>query len=457
MATSINTPAFQAGGLASGLDTTSLIDKLVQLESAPMDLLRTQQAGLKTQVSTLGDLVARLASLKDASDNLGTNGALGVKVTSTNTAFTATASSTSAAGTYDITVGNLATAAKARSTAFAANTAVKAGTLKLGVQGTNYDIAIGAGSTLADVAFAIRQSGAPVSASVLTSNGQSYLSITNRSTGFTGATADTALTITESYTGTTGQALGLSVFQPAVNAAFNVDGIDFTSASNVVTDVIPGTTLTLKAPTAKDAGGLDLPETLQLDNDVDASAGNLQKFVDSYNRTMQLIQGQLGVSSTTDRSSTLAGDAAVRGLQQQLQSLLVTKVGNGSVRTLADLGIKTGRDGTLTLDKTVLATAMSRDASAVNSVFSTATNGLSAKIATLYSQQTNSTDGILTLDKKGLNDSITRMSGTLDNMQLRIDSFRTNLVNQFTAMETIVAQLKSTGNFLASSSFGLSS
>ena len=58
---------FRAGGLASGLDTNSIIDQLVSIESTPLSLLRKRQTGIRTQISTLGDLASRLASRSDSS------------------------------------------------------------------------------------------------------------------------------------------------------------------------------------------------------------------------------------------------------------------------------------------------------------------------------------------------------------------------------------------------------
>ena len=51
------------GGLASGLDTNSIIDSLVQLQSAPIAALQKRQGGVKSQVSLLGDLASKLAAL----------------------------------------------------------------------------------------------------------------------------------------------------------------------------------------------------------------------------------------------------------------------------------------------------------------------------------------------------------------------------------------------------------
>ena len=101
--------------------------------------------------------------------------------------------------------------------------------------------------TLTQAADRINKSGIAVSATVLETNGAAYLSITRRDTGFVvGKPGSSALQITETSTGSLGQALGATIQESAVNAQLTVDGLAFERRSNVVSDVIPGATLTLK-------------------------------------------------------------------------------------------------------------------------------------------------------------------------------------------------------------------
>jgi flagellar hook-associated protein 2 len=434
---------FRAGGLASGMDTNSIVDQLVSLEGRPMALLRQKQAGLQAQVSTIGDITAKLKDFESALRSLGSSGAIGTKVTSTNTGFTAVSGSSAVAGSYSVKVNSLAVAAGARSQAFAADTSpVTGGTLTLNVMGTSYDVTIPDGTTLSDVALRIRQSGAPVSAVVLSNGTQAFLSITNRNSGYPigGAPGD-ALTITEASTGVLGQPISAGIVQTADNARVEVNGLTFTRQTNTMGDVIPGVTLTAKAVSAA-------AESLTVDNDTDGTATNLKKLVDAYNSVMKAIQKQLQVTPDSDRGALLAGDASLRSLQRNLQTLLTTQVGNGTVRALADVGIKTARDGSISLDTFTLSKAMTRDAGAVNNLFSQATTGLSALASNLVTNATNSKDGTLVAKRKGLNDNIKSIDDQLDRMQLRLDAFRQGLIAQFTAMEQVVSNMKSIGNFL---------
>jgi flagellar hook-associated protein 2 len=444
-----DTPFFSVGGLASGLDTTSIIDGLTKLEQQPLDALRTQQNGFRTQVSMIGQLVSKIATLQAAAKTLSDSGTVGVKTTSTNADFNATATSKAQAGTYTVSVQGLASSAQDRSAAFASDTApVKGGTLALTVQGVSYDpITISDGESLSDVAGDIRALGAPISAVVLNDGTRSYLSITNLTTGFTGADASTALQINETSTGSTGQSLGLTSTHDATNAAFTVDGLAFTRQSNTVTDAVNGTTLTLKGQT-------NTKEALTLEYDTAATTANLQGFLNAYNdiintATTDLAQG----GGNTDRNATLAGDSTLRSLIASAQQLMTTSVGSGSVRTLADLGIKTNfQDGTLSIDSARLTTVLQSNSAAVNNIFSQTGTGIGAATQTLSDLYTNIVDGLFTSRAQNLNTRIKQMDGDADQMQIRVDEFKTNLTAQFTAMEQIVSGLKSAGSFLTQQS-----
>ena len=49
-------PLFQAGGLASGLDTTSIVNSIITADSAAMLQVQKQQAAYSVQISTLATL-----------------------------------------------------------------------------------------------------------------------------------------------------------------------------------------------------------------------------------------------------------------------------------------------------------------------------------------------------------------------------------------------------------------
>jgi flagellar hook-associated protein 2 len=446
-----------SSGLVSGIDTASIVDQLVALESRPITLLQKQQSAFKTQVTLLGDIASKLSSLRSAAVDLGSTGVLAAKVQTSNTSFTATPGTGAAAGRYAVRVDQLAQAAKWRSAAFDPTGAgMLGGTLSISVKGTSYgDVAVTDGMSLADVAFAIRQSGAPVSATVLTtwdaatSKTVSYLSVTARDTGFVPADgADGALQIAFTPGAGAGQDPAFAETQPATNALFNLDGVDFVRQGNSVTDAITGVTLALnKGPTSPATVGAT--EDLVLETDSTATKAKLQKFVDAYNSVMSLVQAQLAVTKDTDRTTTLAGDSSIRTLQGRLQSILTNVVsGLPGVRTLADVGVKTNRDGSLSIDGTTFASALAREPASFNALFSTEATGVTPYVMGLVEQLTDATSGLLIARQNGLNSRIKAMDTQAAALQRRVDAYKAALVKQFTAMETTLSSLKATGNYL---------
>jgi flagellar hook-associated protein 2 len=209
----------------------------------------------------------------------------------------------------------------------------------------------------------------------------------------------------------------------------------------VISDAIAGSTLTLKTPNSP-------AEELVLENDVAGTAANLQKLVSAYNDVITLVQKQLAVDQTTDRTNTLAGDSTIRHLQMSLQQMFVSQIGSGPVHSLADVGFETARNGTISLDQSTLASAMSRDPGAVNQLFADASTGLGVTASNLADLFSNSSNGLLTTRQNSLNKSVSQMDTDAANIQIRIDNYRATLVAQFTAMENTISKLKATGEYL---------
>ena len=81
-------------GLVSGLDTTSIISQLMQLESQPQQALKTKQSATQSLVTALQSLNTKVSSLGDAATKAATATSWqALTASSTDTSVTATASS----------------------------------------------------------------------------------------------------------------------------------------------------------------------------------------------------------------------------------------------------------------------------------------------------------------------------------------------------------------------------
>lgn len=433
---------FRVGGLASGLDTNSIVDKLVALESRPIDANTKRQAAIKVQISAIGDLISKIKTLAGQASTLA-SGVAASSVSTTPSGIGATAGSGALPGTYSISVTTVASAAKARSTGFAStNDTVAGGTLNLSVKGVAYNIAITANSDLGSVVRQINSAGAPVQAAVISDGTQYYVSLTNRETGKPiGSGATGGLSVTGDTTG-----LAMAVTQNATNAVVSVDGLSIESQSNQITSAIPGVTLTVKAaqPVAAD---------LVINRDTTKTGDSLQGFVDAYNAIMKAIAAPLRPSPDAGPSGgrQLDGTTAIE-LQQRMFKLLSTKVvETGTVRTLADLGVKLQKDGVVQLDRTVLDSVVSKDSAAVDAIFSTASTGLKAQVEALSTLYTDTVDGRLIHRRTSLEKTVKDLQVSNDKLTRHVETFKADLIRRFTQMESLMANYNSIGNFLASS------
>lgn len=103
---------FQIGGLASGLDSTSIIDQLMLLERRPIVSLQNRKTSLTKADSAFQSINTRLNALKSKLSDLTLAKNLSAKATtsSADSVVTATAGSGAAEGTYKVKVNQLATA-----------------------------------------------------------------------------------------------------------------------------------------------------------------------------------------------------------------------------------------------------------------------------------------------------------------------------------------------------------
>lgn len=434
---------FRAGGLASGIDSNAIIDQLVALRKKPIEKLETLKRTVDIKVSVLGSLRSKLQAFDSAIKALAADGARGVRVAREPASVKATPSPSSSVGSYSLEVSELAQAAKSRSGAFASGAVATGGELHIDADGIGYNVTVADGATLSEVAKAIEDSGAPVTASVLFDGASSHLVLTRTTTGHViGDLPSSALAITETSTGVLGQPLGFTVAAAAKNAQFSIDGLPFERRSNEVSDALPGTTLSLAAKTAS-------AETLVLSNDSAKTKENLQKVLDAYNAIISMVQAELNVKAETDRSQTLGGEPAVRAIQTRLQGLITQEIGTGTVRTLADLGVRSARDGTLSIEDAAFQRAVQADPSALDKLLD---GGLASAADAVVDVFVDSTEGSLTLRSKALADQKRRAEDQVAVLEARAEAYRDMLIAQYAAMEKVVSSLKAIGNFLSSQS-----
>jgi len=460
MASTITTTGalFQAGGLASGLDTTSIVNSVITADSAPMLQVQAEQAAYQVQISTIASLTTKLQAFQTATDALGTSGLAPTKADSTYADFTVSGS-TPSEGDYSVQVETMARAAKMRSDPFSSAQDPAAlggltGNLQFSIDGvTSPSTAIDmTGKSLADIASAINKQVPQVTAAVI-STGTSYcLSVTRNSTGFTSTTFDQALQVIG------GQGLNLQTVQDAQNATLKVDNLEIKSQSNSITGAIPGVTLTLRAQS-------NVATDVNFARDTSSAAANIQSFISAYNDVVTLLNSQLRPDPSQAATNNPLISTTLLGLEHSMQGLLSTKVNSsGTICTLSDLNVSMQDDGTLALDQVsyqkTFADALASDPQAANQLFTKATTGIGALVDAMVNRQLQpetvqmddgtslSVDGALVGETNMLKAGISSMDNTVSYWQNYLDNERTRLTSTFTAMEGTIATLNMASNYL---------
>ncbi len=429
-------------GIGSGLNIGAIVSSLTTaFGAAQTTQLTNAQTSLDSQVSAYGTFTAALDTLKlalPALEDPSQLAAFAATVADKNIA-SATTSSSAVAGSYSLLVNNLATAAVATSAPLSSAGAVGSGTLTIAVGGLSADITIDTtNNTLAGIAAAINS--APnnpgVSASVITTTDGSRLVLTGTRTGLANQ-----ITVTPSG-GDGGLAALAFTSVPAQDASFSINGFPATSGSNLVTGAITGVTINLLGASAPLT-----PTTLTISPDTTSAQASIDKFVTAVNGVLSSIQTLTGYDPTTQTAGPLNGNPTLEAFQNQLQSILgQVVVGTGGVKSLTDIGINAGTDGTYATDDTKLGNALSASLASIGKLLG-GTNGIATKLANLIDGYTKP-GGLLDTINKGLQTSLSNVADQQDALQAQLAAYSARLTAQYNAMDTAVAKLKQMQTFL---------
>jgi flagellar hook-associated protein 2 len=428
-------------GIGSGLNIGAIVSSLTTAYGAAQTTqLTNQQNTLDAQVSAYGTFTAALDTLKLALPALEDPSQLAAftATVADKTIASATTGSDAVAGTYSLLVNNLATVATATSAALSSTAAVGTGTLTIAVGGSSTAITIDStNNTLAGIAAAINSApNAGVSASVIATTGGSRLVLTGTSTG-----AANQITVTPSGGDGGLASLALTTVR-AQDASYSINGFPATSGSNVIANAVSGVTLDLQQASAPAT-----PTTLTVSPDTSSAQTSIDKFVTAVNGVLSSIQTLSSYNPSTQQAGPLNGNATLEAFQNQLQNIL-GKFSNsgGSVKSLTDLGITAGTDGTYSANDTTLGNALSASLASVGNLLG-GTNGIATQISNLVDGYTKP-GGLLDTINQGLQTGLSSVSKQQSALAAQLAAYSATLTAQYNAMDTAVALLKQTQTYL---------
>lgn len=401
---------FGSATSGQGFDVTSTINQIVTNLQAVETPWKTQLTALQskdTALSSLGTQISTLSTdLQNLTDFSGTMAYKTGSSSDTNVLTLSSASAAAVAGTHTIVVQNLAQTSSAASDAVGASDTLTGGiTLKVG-RGAWQTVNVGDSSTaatLSGLSSAINSANLGVTASVLTNaDGTQRLSLVSGTDGAAGqiTIADATnnptspTTLADSTTADKNAGLGLATIQNGIDATINVDGVTLTSASNTVTNAIPGVTFQLLSTGNTSSGSA--PETVQviIANDTSSIETAINTFVTDYNTTIKAINAQEGKDSSGN-PEPLYGTSVLSQLQQGLLSAVSSSFGSNTINSLISLGItaNANADGTISLNADTLSNALNSNFDQVVSLFQDTGSFGSAFTSTLDGLGNSSTSG----------------------------------------------------------------
>jgi len=450
-------PILNVGGLASGLDTNSIISQLMAIERQPRDALAAQATLAAAKQSVLSGFQTQLRSVEAAAQDLRSVTLWSQQQSASSSdpsRISAAIVSGSGAGIggYQVQVSQLANSAQ-RTYAYASPST--AGTITIDGHATN----VAAGASIDDVVSAINSDSSATVYAAATDSGTLVLSA--RATGDTGTNFIQVADSTGSLTEQTAKA------KQGQDALFTVDGVAGSASSNNVTNAIAGVRLTLTGVTTTTG-----PITIAVNPpsvDTDAVRQKLQAFVTVYNSTVDAITARLNERTVqnpqTDadrQAGMLNGDTTLQDVLTQMRQAIYTAAPGlpSGMSSLADIGVSTGDasstitqdtlDGKLTIDTAKLDDALANDPQGVRNLLAgpSSVGGWERSFESIV-HNADTTGGPLDAAINSQSDQIKQLQSDISDWDARLALKQQTLQAQFTAMETALSESQQQGSWLS--------
>lgn len=455
------------GGLGNGLDFGQVVDQLVKASRIPVDRLNAKKDGLNSKSTDYATLNTKLIALQSAADKMrlpSNFDRTGASVSDT-TVLTATGSSSAVQGSYTVKVTQLAqshqiTSKAAKAVASTTTDIVSGGsgtfTFHVG-SGANQTVSLSATATIEDLKAAINDLGVGVTASIVNAGSESSpayrLALTATSTGAGNEVTIVADNTDFDFLNGSGTG-GTDTLQAAQDAVIvvgdpSLNPLTFQRSSNTIADAITDVTLTL----TKTTGSSTI--LVNVSRDMSAVQTNIKDLATAYNEVVKFINERTTYDITTKKGGIFFNEPTVRAVLSQVRTALASVVpGSTAYVSVGDIGFKTERDGSVTVDDAKLNAALSSNYAAVKNLFVNQTG--SAGVAQLLNAAVDTLDdvesGALTLRKRGLTDQISDLTDEIARKEDLITQYEERLRRQYAALDGLLRQMQSQIGFLQSNS-----
>ncbi len=438
--------AISSPGLGSGLDVTGIVSQLMAVERQPLLRLGQKEARVQAAISAYGSLKGALSTLQSSLSSL----KQGATYQATNASASdqdvlkVSSNTEAVASSYSVTINRLAQPHKLGSAEFDATATFGGGvddklTLTAGEESFTLDLS--AAMTLGEIQQAINadDNGTGITAGLITGDsGHQTLVLTSGKSGnddrvqlsFGGALGPDTFGFSMLNRGADDQLLAA---ESELDASLSVDGVTVTRGSNSITDVVDGLTLNLQATGHA---------SVSISKNTAVARSAVQGFVNAYNT----LKGQFSTLTANGASSSL-----MRGIESQLRGVLNNGLsGLGSYAYLSELGVTTNADtGKLQLDSGMLTSALEENPNSVSGFFSDEADGFAVRMEGLLEGFVRS-GGTIDSIVGGANSRIGSLGRNRESLERRLEGIEQRYLKQFGALDTLMASMSTTSEYLTS-------
>ncbi len=432
-------------GVGSGLDLDNLVQQLLAAERQPVEQrLVRNEARAQSQLSALGSISGSLSALRDQVNAMLQPGALAPRtaVSQDPEVFTANATAQARSGSFEIEVVSLASSERTGSQAFSsADTEIGIGSLEVSLGDQAFSVEIDSSANrLSDIRDAINAAvdNPGITATILNEDSGSRLILTSDESG----AANTILVSASGGDGGLESLESQTQLRAASDAVIRLDTFTISSSNNRIGGAVEG--LTIDLVEARPGETFSLTVT----GDRDQTGDQLQRLVDRINGVRSSISRVTAFNPETGDAAPLLGDSAVRILDSSISQIISRQgIGPGAgFDSLPALGVRTNDDGSLEIDQTRLNQVLDQDPRAVEQALSGEQGVLQSLLGFLDSAVAD--DGLISLRQDGLRSRLDGIDQQRRDLDRRMERVEQRFVSQFSALDSLVARLTQTSDFL---------
>jgi flagellar hook-associated protein 2 len=353
----------------SGLNTTQIIDSLIDAERAPREAaIQEKIDDADVAISSLGLLKTELNAFNTSTGALSGQNGITLISSSSNISVTKTGTQPLTEFSHSIQVSALAEPQVLEFSGFTTATdAISLGTLTFSVGSWDsgitsftpnsdysaYSLDVSSANTITDVVNLINNSTdttmADIQASILQTDDGAFSVVIKSHDG-----AERELQIIDSSGGTfefSSNADAAHQISAGIDASLTVDGISVTRNTNTITDLFSDMSVEISGVTSSE-------QTISAAYDSTSALSTMTAIVDELNFVLSFLDNETSVGLNGEENGSLYGDAFAESLKSQVRGFTSTAIpGFGADDIyLSYFGVLTNRDGTLSLDESKFAT-----------------------------------------------------------------------------------------------------